>query len=56
MGLTVAEAMQHAVTIDGQTVVPEQTMRDVAARRHKLALEEHKQIVKGSIEAHERKY
>jgi hypothetical protein len=56
MGLTVAEAMQHAVVIDGQTVVPQQTMYEVAAQRNKLAKEEHRRASIGEIAQSDRRF
>lgn len=56
MGLTVAEAMLHAVNIDGQTVVPQQTMYEVAAKRSALAKEEHRRASNGEIEQSDRRF
>ncbi len=51
MGLAIAQAMRHAVTIDGQTVIAEVTMQQIIAERNGLAKAEHRLYSEGKLES-----
>jgi hypothetical protein len=56
MGLSIAEALKFATTINGEPCVPESVMRDIAVARNAAAQAEQREYAEGRLESGERKF